>query len=38
MIINTSRGPIVDERALIQALEQGLIQVRAGCLRERATR
>ena len=25
MIINTSRGPIVDERALIQALEQGLI-------------
>ena len=25
MIINTSRGPIVDEKALIQALEQGLI-------------
>jgi D-3-phosphoglycerate dehydrogenase len=25
MIINTSRGPIVNERALIQALEQGLI-------------
>ena len=25
MIINTSRGPIVDERAFIQALEQGLI-------------
>ncbi|OGP76891.1 MAG: hydroxyacid dehydrogenase [Deltaproteobacteria bacterium RBG_16_49_23] len=25
LIINTSRGPIIDERALIQALEKGLI-------------
>jgi D-3-phosphoglycerate dehydrogenase len=25
LLINTSRGPIVDEKALIQALEQGLI-------------
>jgi D-3-phosphoglycerate dehydrogenase len=25
LLINTSRGPIIDEKALIQALEEGLI-------------
>ena len=38
MLINTSRGPIVEERALVLALQQGMIAGAGLCARFRRPR